>query len=201
MPSSLALLDIANLTPALIVADRCAKAARVEILGIENTMGAEQCLKLAGSADDVRLAAEQGVVLAQAMGSRATMVVMPGPTAKTSELADCPPVFVPLLGINDSLLKRENGMKSSDALGLIETQGLVAALHATDEMLKASAVELVGKEKIGAAYVTIMVRGDVAAVQAAIEAGKKAVERIGGKLILADVIPRPHPELAALLPV
>jgi ethanolamine utilization protein EutM len=87
-----------------------------------------------------------------------------------------------------------------DALGLIETQGLVAALHATDEMLKSSAVELVGKEKIGAAYVTIVVRGDVAAVQAAVEAGKKTVERLDGTLILADVITRPHPELAALLP-
>jgi len=85
-------------------------------------------------------------------------------------------------------------------LGLLETQGLVAALHATDEMLKAAAVHLVGKEKIGAAYVTIIVRGDVAAVQAAIAAGRATVERLGGKLIMADVITRPHPELAALLP-
>jgi ethanolamine utilization protein EutM len=91
-------------------------------------------------------------------------------------------------------------MTHPDALGLLETQGLVAALHATDEMLKAAAVELVGKEKIGAAYVTIIVRGDVAAVQAAIAAGKQAVERLGGKLIMAAVVPRPHPELAALLP-
>jgi ethanolamine utilization protein EutM len=67
-------------------------------------------------------------------------------------------------------------------------------------MLKSAAVSLIGKEKIGAAYVTIMVRGDVAAVQAAISAGKQTVERLGGKLIMADVIPRPHPELAALLP-
>ncbi len=91
-------------------------------------------------------------------------------------------------------------MNPSDAIGLLETQGLVAALHATVEMLKSAAVSLVGKEKIGAAYVTIMVRGDVAAVQAAISAGKQTVERLGGKLIMADVIPRPHPELAALLP-
>jgi len=91
-------------------------------------------------------------------------------------------------------------MPNTDAIGLIETQGLVAALHATDEMLKGSAVELVGKEKIGAAYVTIIVRGDVAAVQAAIAVGSQAVERLGGKLIMADVIARPHPELAALLP-
>ena len=62
----------------------------------------------------------------------------------------------------------------------------MAALHATDEMLKSAAVKLVGKEKIGAAYVTIIVRGDVAAVQAAIAAGKQTVERLGGKLIMAD---------------
>lgn len=91
-------------------------------------------------------------------------------------------------------------MSSTEALGLLETQGLVAALHATDDMLKSSNVKLVGKEKIGAAYVTIMVRGDVAAVQTAIETGKATVTRLGGKLILADVIARPHPELAALLP-
>jgi ethanolamine utilization protein EutM len=91
-------------------------------------------------------------------------------------------------------------MNNSNAIGLLETQGLVAALHATDEMLKSAAVELVGKEKIGAAYVTIIVRGDVAAVQAAIAAGRQTVERLGGKLIMADVIPRPHADLAALLP-
>ena len=91
-------------------------------------------------------------------------------------------------------------MSHSDAIGLLETQGLVAALHATDEMLKSANVTLVGKEKIGAAYITIMVRGDVAAVQTAIETGKRTVERMGGKLIMADVIARPHPDLAALLP-
>jgi ethanolamine utilization protein EutM len=139
------------------------------------------------------------------MGSDARMSVLSGPTPATRQLASRPPVHIPLLGIDDSLvpdsqISGEDAMRSSDALGLIETQGLVAALHATDEMLKASAVELVGKEKIGAAYVTIMVRGDVAAVQAAIAAGRKTVEQLGGTLILADVIPRPHPELAALLP-
>ena len=91
-------------------------------------------------------------------------------------------------------------MNGNDSIGLLETQGLVAALHATDEMLKGAIVELVGKEKIGAAYVTIMVRGDVAAVKAAIDAGRATVERLGGKLIMADVIARPHADLAALLP-
>jgi microcompartment protein CcmL/EutN len=159
-----------------------------------------QCIKLAGSVGDVREAAERGVALAQAMGTAARWVVMPGPDRATGELARRPPVFNPLLDIYDARVRREGPMKPSAALGLIETQGLVAALHATDEMLKASAVELVGKEKIGAAYVTIIVRGDVAAVQAAVEAGKNTVERLSGKLIMADVITHPHPDLAALLP-
>ena len=197
---SLALLEIGNLLPALLVADRCAKAAGVEIVGIESTMGAEQCLKLAGSADDVLEAGRAGVELARHMGSRADLVVITGPTEDTRKTSTLPPAFIPLLGIYDSRVKREDPMTRSDALGLIETQGLVAALHATDEMLKAGAVELVGKEKIGAAYVTIMVRGNVAAVQSAVQAGKATVERLEGKLIMADVITRPHPELAALLP-
>jgi microcompartment protein CcmL/EutN len=198
--SSHALLEIANLTPALVVADRCAKAAGVEIVAIESTMGAEQCIKLAGGAEEVRLAGEQGVALARRMGARADLVVISGPREETRELANRPPVLIPLLGIYDSRVKREDAMNASDALGLIETQGLVAALHATDEMLKAGAVELVGKEKIGAAYVTIVVRGDVAAVQSAVAAGRRTVEQLEGKLIMADVITRPHPELAALLP-
>ena len=74
-------------------------------------------------------------------------------------------------------------------------------LHASPEDAAALSEAIrEGKEKIGAAYVTIIVRGDVAAVQAAIDAGRQAVARLEGKLILADVIPRPHPELAALLP-
>ena len=197
---SFALLEIGNLVPALVVADRCSKAAGVEIVGIESTMGAEQCIKLAGSADAVREAGQQGVALARHMGARADLVVLAGPTDATREASTRPPAYIPLLGIYDSRVKREDAMPSSDALGLIETQGLVAALHATDEMLKASPVELVGKEKIGAAYVTIVVRGDVAAVQSAVAAGRQTVQRLEGKLIMADVITRPHPELAALLP-
>ena len=91
-------------------------------------------------------------------------------------------------------------MNHGDAIGLLETHGLVSALHATDEMLKSADVKLVGKEKIGGAYVTIVIRGDVAAVQTAVEVGRQTVEQLGGTLIFADVITRPHEELAALLP-
>jgi ethanolamine utilization protein EutM len=197
---SLVLLEVSNLVPALVAVDRCTKHAGVRVVGIENTMGAEQCIKLAGATDDVVEAAQAGLEAAQLMGARVQMAVMPGPLDETRALANRGPEYSALLDIYDAIVKRDVAMDNSQALGLLETQGLVAALHATDEMLKASAVELVGKEKIGAAYVTIIVRGDVAAVQAAIAAGRQAVERLGGKLIMADVISRPHPELAALLP-
>jgi microcompartment protein CcmL/EutN len=195
---SLALLEVGNLTPALLVADRCVKAAGVHLMGIESTDGPEQCIKLAGTTADVTCAAEAGRALAEKMGSRG--LVSPAPLAVVRQLADPKPAYSPLLGLYDYRIPREKHMSTSEALGLLETQGLVAALHATDDMLKSSNVSLVGKEKIGAAYVTIIVKGDVAAVQTAIACGKATVEKLGGKLILADVIPRPHPELAALLP-
>ncbi len=197
---SLVLIEVANLSPAFLVADACAKSSSVHLLGIESTDGAEQCIKLVGPMGAVAHAAEEAAALARRMGSQAMVSVLPAPLEATRLLADAPPVYSPLLGLYDYRIPRTESMSTQEALGLLETQGLVAALHATDDMLKSSNVTLVGKEKIGAAYVTIMVRGDVAAVQTAIATGKQTVERLGGKLILADVIARPHPELAALLP-
>ncbi|MGE3317189.1 MAG: BMC domain-containing protein [Planctomycetaceae bacterium] len=197
---SLVLIEVANLAPAFLVADHCAKSAAVHLMGIESTDGSEQCIKLVGPAGDVELAAQSAADIAERMGSKAFVSTMAAPLEATRQLADTPPVYSPLLGLYDYRVPRKDAMTTQDALGLLETQGLVAALHATDDMLKSSNVTLVGKEKIGAAYVTIMVRGDVAAVQTAVATGKQTVERLGGKLILADVIARPHPELAALLP-
>lgn len=197
---SLALIEVGNLTPAFIVADCCAKAAGVHILGIESTDSPAQCIKLVGRTADVRQAAEDGAEAARRMGASVSYTVLPAPVEAVRKLAASPPAYSPLLETYDSRVPVENSMSTSDALGLLETQGLVAALHATDDMLKAAAVTLVGKEKIGAAYVTIAIRGDVAAVQAAIAVGSATVERLGGKLILADVIARPHADLAALLP-
>jgi ethanolamine utilization protein EutM len=197
---SLALLEVANLAPSLLLVDRCTKAAGVRVIGVESADGAGQCIKLAGPASAVRQAGEAGLDLARHMGASALLSILPGPLPESVALASMPPVYNPLLGIYDSRVPQEDTMNTTQALGLLETQGLVAALHATDEMLKAAAVTIAGKEKIGAAYVTIVIRGDVAAVQAAISTGKAAVERLGGKLIMADVIPRPHPDLTALLP-
>jgi len=91
-------------------------------------------------------------------------------------------------------------MATNDAIGLLETQGLVGLLEGADAMCKSAGVEIIGKEKLGGGYITVLIRGDVAAVTTAIEAGAEAVIRVGGKLILSHVIARPHDELAALLP-
>ena len=88
----------------------------------------------------------------------------------------------------------------ADALGMIETKGFVGMVEAADAMVKAARVELVGYEKIGGGYVTAIVRGDVAAVKAATEAGQRAAERVG-EVVSVHVIPRPHANVDAVLPL
>jgi microcompartment protein CcmL/EutN len=87
-----------------------------------------------------------------------------------------------------------------EALGLIETRGFVAMVEASDAMVKAAKVRLIGYEKIGGGYVTTIVRGDVAAVRAATEAGSSAAAKVG-EVISVHVIPRPHPALEDVLPI
>jgi len=88
---------------------------------------------------------------------------------------------------------------ASDALGMVETKGLIGSVEAADAMVKAANVTLVGKEYIGAGYVTVLVRGDVGAVKAATDAGAAAARRVG-ELIAVHVIPRLHQEVERVLP-
>jgi ethanolamine utilization protein EutM len=85
------------------------------------------------------------------------------------------------------------------ALGLVETKGLIGAIEAADSMVKAANVTLVGRESIGSGLVTVMVRGDVGAVKASVEAGAAAAKKVG-ELVSAHVIPRPHDEVEGILP-
>ena len=90
-------------------------------------------------------------------------------------------------------------MATLNALGMIETKGLVAAIEAADAMVKAANVTLIGKEHVGGGLVTVLVRGDVGAVKAATDAGAAAAQRVG-ELISIHVIPRPHAEVETILP-
>lgn len=85
------------------------------------------------------------------------------------------------------------------ALGMVETRGLVGAIEAADAMVKAANVKLIGKEKIGSGLVTVMVRGDVGAVKASVDAGAAAAKRVG-ELFSVHVIPRPHDDVEGILP-
>ena len=88
---------------------------------------------------------------------------------------------------------------ASDALGMVETRGLIGSVEAADAMVKTANVVLVGKEYIGAGYVTVLVRGDVGAVKAATDAGAAAARRVG-ELVSVHVIPRPHADVERILP-
>lgn len=87
---------------------------------------------------------------------------------------------------------------SQEALGMVETKGLIGAVEAADAMVKAANVTLIGTEKIGSGLVTVMVRGDVGAVKASVDAGAAAAERVG-QVVSTHVIPRPHSEVERLL--
>jgi len=93
----------------------------------------------------------------------------------------------------------EEAKMSFEALGMVETKGFIGAVEAADAMVKAANVQLIGKEYIGAGYVTVFVRGDVGAVKAATDAGAAAARRVG-ELISVHVIPRPHHEVEKCLP-
>ena len=96
------------------------------------------------------------------------------------------------------IIEKEERRMSQEALGMVETRGLVASIEAADTMLKAANVVLVGTEKIGSGLVTVMVRGDVGAVKSAVESGAEAAGRLG-VLVATHVIPRPHSDVEKIL--
>jgi len=189
-----------------VIADQVVKAAQVRLLGIETTGDENLMLRLQGDVASVETALAFAERRARELGSRAVVRCLSRPEAALDPLIHFANANNPLYGGRDQFLptdypetKSQTMNTNPQAIGIIETQGLTAVLEATDTMLKAANVTLVGKEKIGAAYVTVIVKGDVAAVKAAVDAGAKAVGGLG-KLIAAHVIARPHDDLMALLP-
>ena len=100
---------------------------------------------------------------------------------------------------NSKPVVKEEKKMGFEALGMVETRGLVAAIEAADAMVKAANVELIGTEKIGSGLVSVMVRGDVGAVKAATESGSNAASKLG-ELVAVHVIPRPHGDVEKILP-
>lgn len=114
-------------------------------------------------------------------------------TSKTAKNADN-------IKLNETIINKEEKKMALEALGMVETRGLVAAIEAADSMLKAANVVLIGTEKIGSGLVSVMVRGDVGAVKAAVEAGSASASKLG-ELVATHVIPRPHSDVEKILPI
>jgi len=203
---ALGFAEIPFLSLTAVIADQVVKAANVRLLGIETTGDQNLMLRLRGDVAAVETALAFAEARAKELGASATVSCLSRPETALNALIHFPNAQNPLYGGRDQFLPTDFPQPANQpmnlkqqALGIIETQGLAAILEATDAMLKAANVTLVGKEKIGAAYVTVIVKGDVAAVKAAVDAGSRAVGGLG-KLIAAHVIARPHDDLVALLP-
>lgn len=203
---ALGFLESPNFSITALIADVMLKSAPVRLLGFESTGDLSLMTRIDGSVDAVVQALETGQREAGRLGVKAVATRLARPDPTLPRLTDFANSIHPLYGGRELHLPSDYPRNTSNtmaqtkfALGILETQGLTAILEATDAMLKAADVQIVGKEKIGAAYVTIMIKGDVAAVRAALEAGKAAVGSLG-KLIAAEVIASPHPDLIALLP-
>jgi microcompartment protein CcmL/EutN len=203
IPKILAFAETPFLSITAMVADAMLKAGNIELLGFEPTGAETIVIRIAAErAGDAESALATARSEAERLGVSAVTSMLANPHAGISNLNANPNSINPLYGGRDELRPLDfpdNAMNKNQAIGILETQGLTAILEATDAMLKAANVELVGKEKIGAAYVTVIVRGDVAAVKAAIDAGAQAAAPLG-KVIASHVIARPHEGMIALLP-
>jgi microcompartment protein CcmL/EutN len=203
--NALGFIEVPFLSIAAVIADSVAKAADVSILGFEATGNENVLIRLGGAGiSGIQAALAAAEETAKHLGTSASVHAIARPAEAMTGMINSPNAINPLYGGRDQLLptdfpEHEIMNKPQEALGILETQGLTAILEATDAMLKSANVTLVGKEKIGAAYVTVIVKGDVAAVTAAVAAGSTAVGSLG-KLIAAHIIARPHDDLTALLP-
>lgn len=211
--SALGLVEITGLSPALVALDALDKAAGVKLLQVELNDQLGALLKFIGEAAAVKVAAQAAVAAAEAMGVKVVADVINAPDVSAwpaieskpefNALMECDVVYIPSRGQSRISTKQslETNVNGSFALGLIETQGLTAVLEALDSAAKAASVEVIGREKLGGGYVTVIIKGDVAAVQAAIDAGRARVEQLNlGKIIATHVIPRPSEAVLSILP-
>ena len=203
-PPAVALLEIYSLGAALVVLDRIEKAAAVRVLQAELNDNYGLLLKLTGDSDSVRIATDCARAITQEMKVALTAKVLDAPEAGTWRVIESPPEYQSLLEQEVVFIPQPRNLsmteksKVPDALGLLETQGFTAVTAATDAACKAANVRVIAKEKLGGGYVTVIFEGEVAAVTAAVEAGRSAAEAVG-KLVSAYVIARPSEGVGQIL--
>jgi len=199
---AIGLLEIGSWTASLAAIDAAEKAAPVLLLQVELNDMLGTSIKLAGDTADVEAALAAGEAIARSMKASVVAAAINRPHDQSAALWPLTEEFNPLIEQTVFHLPREKDMADSHApfaIGIIETQGFTAVIEAIDAACKAPSVEVLGREKLGGGYISVVIKGDVAAVKAAIETGKSHVEGLG-KLIAAHVIPRPSASVLALLP-
>jgi microcompartment protein CcmL/EutN len=206
----IAIVEISALGAALVILDQMEKAASVRLFEAELNDYYGFVLKIAGTSSALRSAVDVGQDTALRMRARFVSTIIDAPDSRARRGIESQPEHQPL--IEQAVVFRPQPSASDStrgakqmpddktfAIGLIETQGFTAVIEAIDTACKAANVEVIGKEKLGGGYITVLVKGDVAAVTAAIDAGKQKVDGLG-KLIAAHVIARPSESVLALLP-
>jgi microcompartment protein CcmL/EutN len=205
--NSLGLIEVKGWSPTIVVLDTIGKAADVMLLQVELNDLYGACIKIVGETGDVQTAARAGKQLADEMRVECTIDVINAPDPAARQAYDAKLEFSPLIEQDVVHIPRQQksekrvSEQAPFAIGMIETQGLTAVIEAIDTACKAGNVEILGREKLGGGYITVLIKGDVAAVKTAIEAGRAKIESTGlGKLIAAHVIPRPSTQVLNLLP-
>jgi carbon dioxide concentrating mechanism protein CcmO len=205
---ALGILEVTGFTPAMVALDAMDKSSGVRVLQTESNDFYGVVLKVTGSQAAVATAIAAGKAVAEQMGGKPVATVLNRPDERAwpaleSKVEVSPLIQQPIVKTpNYEVMKKREGASMADnisALGFIETQGFTAVFEAIDSACKAANVEVIGKEKLGGGYVTVVIRGDVAAVKAAVDAG---VAKVGGlgKLIAGHVIARPSAAVLSLLP-
>lgn len=194
------MVEIGGWSPAMVVLDAMEKGASVRLLQTELNDSPGVCLKLHGSVGDLESAARVAEETAAGMEISIIAHVIPGPSDLSRAAYEAVPDFNPLIE-QSSIQIPEYKMsdQANFAVGLIETQGFTAVFEAIDTALKTANVEVLAREKLGGGYITVLIKGDVGAVRAAIDAGKAKVEGLG-RLVAAHVIPSPSKGVLGLLP-
>jgi microcompartment protein CcmL/EutN len=205
MVRSLGLVEVKGFSIAMVTLDAMEKAADVSLLQAELNDLYGICLKIVGDTADVESAVRAGVEMARTMSGDVQSDVIAAPHRAAQSAYEANKEFSPLIEQDVVHIPDSSRISMSEqapfAIGMIETQGLTAVIEAIDTACKAANVEVLGREKLGGGYITVLIKGDVAAVRAAIDAGKAKLEQIGlGKLIAAHVIPRPSTSVLGLLP-
>lgn len=207
MNEALGLIEVQGWSPSMVVLDRLEKAAKIQFLQVELNDLYGVCMKVAGPLANVRMALQAGKAIADSMMVECIFDVIPRPDERSHPAYQARPEFNPLIEQDvvhvPAQLQNTKGshltQQARFAIGFIETQGYTAVIEAIDTACKTADVEVLGREKLGGGYITVIIKGDVAAVRAAIEAGKAKVEGLG-KLIAAHVIPNPSQAVLSLLP-